>query len=241
MTYFRTIITPLLLLTLMVSCGVNGDNLQSSVSGNKVAQTPAKVQTYDTLTVFFSKKSAVANANDCSAVVSVSERVLDKATPQRALLKLLQGPTAAQQDATSFFSVKTAGLLKSVKIDKDTVYVDFRDMRNIIPNASTSCGSQSLLAQLDTTLKNFPNVKKTIYAIEGSPTTFYEWLQIGCTAENNNCDASAFKPAANQNSNKKGGICIDKCGDNKCQEVVCTGSGCPCPESAKSCAMDCKG
>lgn len=229
-----------LILVSLTSCGVNSDDLQSSVGTTKTSQKPVKVQTYDTLTVFFSKKSALENATDCGAVIALSDRVIDKSTPQRALLKLLQGPSVDQKDTSSFFSTKTAGLLKSVKVDKDTVYVDFRDMRKIIPNASTSCGSQALLAQLDSTLKNFPEIKKTIYAIESDPKIFYEWLQIGCTKENNNCDATAFKPQTNPNTNKKGGICIDKCGDNKCQEVVCTGSGCPCPESTKSCAVDCK-
>lgn len=34
-------------------------------------------------------------------------------------------------------------------------------------------------------------------------------------------------------------ICVDMCGDGICQEVVCMGSGCPCPETPESCPEDC--
>ncbi len=34
-------------------------------------------------------------------------------------------------------------------------------------------------------------------------------------------------------------ICVDQCGDGICQEVVCLGSGCPCPETPASCPQDC--
>jgi hypothetical protein len=47
----------------------------------------------------------------------------------------------------------------------------------VIPNASTSCGSAALLAQLDHTLLQFPAIDATIYSINGSPEAFYEWLQ----------------------------------------------------------------
>lgn len=35
-------------------------------------------------------------------------------------------------------------------------------------------------------------------------------------------------------------LCLDKCGDGDCQEIVCMGEGCPCAESAVSCPIDCK-
>ena len=39
--------------------------------------------------------------------------------------------------------------------------------------------------------------------------------------------------------NTGGGICVDRCGDSSCQEIVCLGSGCPCAESPASCPQDC--
>lgn len=35
-------------------------------------------------------------------------------------------------------------------------------------------------------------------------------------------------------------LCKDLCGDGICQEIVCMGSGCPCPEDTKTCPEDCK-
>ncbi len=34
-------------------------------------------------------------------------------------------------------------------------------------------------------------------------------------------------------------ICEDKCGDGICDEMVCQGEGCPCPETKESCQEDC--
>jgi hypothetical protein len=46
---------------------------------------------------------------------------------------------------------------------------------------------------VETTLKQFPTVDKVIFAIDGKPVTFYEWMQIGCYEENNFCDETPFK------------------------------------------------
>jgi hypothetical protein len=35
-------------------------------------------------------------------------------------------------------------------------------------------------------------------------------------------------------------LCIDRCGDGVCDEIVCQGSECPCPETEESCPSDCK-
>ena len=35
-------------------------------------------------------------------------------------------------------------------------------------------------------------------------------------------------------------LCVNKCGDGECQEIVCMGTGCPCAETSASCPSDCK-
>lgn len=35
-------------------------------------------------------------------------------------------------------------------------------------------------------------------------------------------------------------VCVNKCGDSKCQEVVCLGTDCPCAETIKTCPADCE-
>lgn len=98
-----------------------------------------------------------------------------------AMEQLLAGPTAAERaaGATSFlFDEGTAGMLRSVNIRDRVAHVNFRDLRSVIPNASTSCGSASLLSQLDATATQFPTVDGTRYSINGSEATFYNWLQL---------------------------------------------------------------
>ncbi|MFP4424042.1 MAG: hypothetical protein ACLFP2_02305 [Candidatus Woesearchaeota archaeon] len=34
-------------------------------------------------------------------------------------------------------------------------------------------------------------------------------------------------------------FCEDQCGDGYCDEVVCMGEGCPCPETKENCPIDC--
>lgn len=35
-------------------------------------------------------------------------------------------------------------------------------------------------------------------------------------------------------------ICVDRCGNGVCEEIVCFGSGCTCSENSDSCPNDCK-
>jgi hypothetical protein len=92
---------------------------------------------------------------------------------------LLRGPTPAErrQGYGGWFSAKTAGMLRGVRVSNGVAYVDFRNFSRVIPGASSSCGSALLLAQLDRTAKYFPTVRRTVYSFDGSVRAFYEWLQ----------------------------------------------------------------
>ena len=70
--------------------------------------------------------------------------------------------------------------------------MNLRDIRVLIPNASSSCGSQQLLAEITETLQHTRQIDQVILAIEGNPTTFYEWLQLGCDVSNNFCRQDDF-------------------------------------------------
>lgn len=113
------------------------------------------------------------------AVHRVRER--SPAVLQAALEVLLAGPSAAERDAGlgSWFSSKTATMLRSVKIEAGHAIVDLDDLRPVIPNASTSAGSRRLLAQLDATVFQFRSVESVEYRLEGDCEAFNEWLQYG--------------------------------------------------------------
>ncbi|MFS8637558.1 MAG: hypothetical protein FWJ74_05690, partial [Gemmatimonadota bacterium] len=57
--------------------------------------------------------------------------------------------------------------------------VDFKDLRPVIPNASTSAGSTILLGELNSTVFAIPTVESVEYRIDGRCDVFWEWLQYG--------------------------------------------------------------
>lgn len=134
------------------------------------AGAPASVK------VFFPKGDA---GQRCNRVLPVARAVRRPAVLRGALTALLRGPTAAERRAGygGWFSATTAGMLRGVRLAGGIAYVDFRDFRRIIPNASSSCGSALLLAQLDRTATQFPSVRRAVYSFGGSRRAFYEWLQ----------------------------------------------------------------
>lgn len=100
-----------------------------------------------------------------------------------AVRGLLQGPSDVEREAgyISFFSEQTALALNSVELGADgVVIVDFADLRMVMNNASTTTGSQILLAQLEATVFQIPEVDAVEYRIHGSCDTFWEWLQRAC-------------------------------------------------------------
>lgn len=119
-----------------------------------------------------------ASGSECDVTNPYPRTVPSPAVLTGALRELLAGPTAAERPRTAtMFSDATAGMLRSVAIRDGVAYVDFRDLRQVIPNASSACGSAGLLSQLDATAQQFPTVHRARYSINGSQETFYTWLQ----------------------------------------------------------------
>lgn len=119
-----------------------------------------------------------AGAN-CARVLPLRRSVRGRAVLTGTMRALLAGPTAAERRRGygGWFSARTAGMLRSVRISAGVAYVDFRDFSRLIPNASSSCGSALLLAQLDRTARQFPTVRAAVYSFSGDRRAFYEWLQ----------------------------------------------------------------
>ena len=113
-------------------------------------------------------------------VFPVARETSDDDLPLAALRELLAGPTTEEQEQgySSWFSADTADLSVSLSIDDGTALVDL-DARlpQVIPGATTSAGSTALLAELDTTLGQFPEIDRARYGLGGDVTAFYEWLQ----------------------------------------------------------------
>lgn len=115
---------------------------------------------------------------DCDRVRPVARTVPAPAVLRAAMAALLRGPTPAERRAGygGWFSADTAGALRGVTLRDGVARIDFADLRPLIPNASSSCGSALLLAQLDRTATQFPAVRRAVYSLEGDAGAFYEWL-----------------------------------------------------------------
>lgn len=115
----------------------------------------------------------------CGEVFAVT-RAVDAEEPVRGALEaLLAGPTDAERadGYGSWFSDATAEMLLDLEVVDGVAHVTFADLRPVIPNASTSCGSAALLAELDQTLLAFDTIDETRYAF-ADQAAFYEWLQL---------------------------------------------------------------
>jgi hypothetical protein len=120
-----------------------------------------------------------ASSTSCARVLPLARLVTKPAVLTGAMRALVAGPTASERARGygGWFSVRTAGSVRSVRISRAVAYIDFRDFSRLIPNASSSCGSGMLLAQLDRTATQFPTVDRAVYSFNGSRRAFYEWLQ----------------------------------------------------------------
>lgn len=126
---------------------------------------------------------ASSDQSDC-ANTEIFDRTIDATVEpiESAFQLLVAGPTPEEQasGASSSFSADTQGMVRSVTVDNGLLTVDFEDLRPVIPNASTSCGHMSLIAQLNGTGFQFEEVDRVTYQIEGSCDTFFNWLQTDC-------------------------------------------------------------
>jgi spore germination protein GerM len=114
--------------------------------------------------------------------VAVQRRVAG-APLDGALRALVVGPTAEERadGLGSWFSADTRDVLRRVRVEDGHAVVDFRgELRDLIPGASSSTGSQLLLVSLNRTVFQFDHVEAVEYSLDGSCDAFWEWLQRSC-------------------------------------------------------------
>lgn len=142
---------------------------------------------------FNNDRMSPGGVENCGSVYAVEREVSFEMDPIDESLRLLfAGPTAEEQEEgyTSIFSQQSAGILNWVRTLHSTAYVNITDVRSVLPNANTSCGSEAFIAQVEQTVRQFGSVDRVIFAINENPALFYEWMQIGCTEDL--CDPTPF-------------------------------------------------
>jgi spore germination protein GerM len=156
-------------------------------------------QSQPTMTVKLYYPNSKRDSGDCSVKVYPITRTIPKssAVAKAALEQLFAGPTSEEKAKGYYsdFSDATKSFLISVNVKNRVAYVNLRDLTSSssIGNFTTSCGGSNFFGQVESTLKQFPSIKKVFFAMEGDPSLFYDWMQIGeCPKELKNCNASNF-------------------------------------------------
>lgn len=153
-----------------------------------------------TLRVYFNHAQRAATEMrteaDCAIVFERPRQVpKTEAVAAAALRQLFAGPSAAEaaDGYRSPFSAASAGLLRRVRIEHGTAYVDLNDPRELLGGATSSCGAAEFQTQVERTLRQFPTVRRVILAIDGEPRRFYEWMGQDCDLSNDQCDAGPLR------------------------------------------------
>jgi spore germination protein GerM len=148
------------------------------------------------LRVYFNNAQRAGTDADCAIVFALPRQVpKTEGVAAAALKQLFAGPTDAERAAgyRSPFSATTAGLLRGVHVEHGTAYVNLNDPRPLLAGATSSCGAAELRTQLERTLRQFPTVRRVIFAIDDEPRAFYEWMGESCDLSNDRCDATPFR------------------------------------------------
>lgn len=147
------------------------------------------------LQVWFSNDRLNPDTMDCRAVFPVERRVpMTRGVAAATLRALFAGPTPDEAAAgyRSVFSPASSALLKSLHIRNGTAYVDLHDLGEVLSGATSSCGASEFQAQVSRSLKRYRGITRVIYAFEGKPRSFYEWMNEACRPANDHCDARPF-------------------------------------------------
>ncbi len=156
-------------------------------------------QSPPTMTIKLYYPNTNYDKGDCSVKVHPVNRIIPKTTAvaRGTLEQLFAGPTSDEKARGFYsdFSEATKSFLISVNVKNKVAYVNLRDLTSTtsMGNFTTSCGGSNFFGQVENTLKQFPSIKKVFFAMNGDPSLFYDWMQIGeCPKELKNCDGSNF-------------------------------------------------
>ncbi|MFT6925769.1 MAG: hypothetical protein ACJAZP_001358 [Psychromonas sp.] len=166
-----------------------------AIGGCADPQSPHEGKPFSRFNVYFNNDDFANRSMVCDAVFAVSRSSPSTTNGAAAALEaLFKGPTAEErsQGYRSYFSVRTAGLLKRLKIKAGIAYIDLHDRRQELTGATSSCGSAEFFTQIQRTLEQFPTIERILFAIEGQPRVFYDWMDFECDQTNDNCDPTPF-------------------------------------------------
>ncbi len=166
-----------------------------AIGGCDQTPNPSRDQPASRFNVYFNNDKLTNGLTICDEVFPVSRSSSSSRNGAvTALEALFLGPTPEErsQGYRSYFSERTDGLLIRLKIEAGTAYVDLHDKRGELSGVTSSCGSAEFFSQIERTLGEFPTIDRIIFAIEGNPAVFYDWMELECDRTNDICDPAPF-------------------------------------------------
>ena len=154
-------------------------------------------QTKDTMSVkvFFHNEKSNPNQQDCTKVYPSTRSIpKTKTVALAALEELFKGTTEDERkkEFWSFPAEDTRDIILGLNIKGGVAYLNFKKtIFEKLGNTTTSCGG-GFYSSIEATLRQFPTVKKVVYAVEGNTNDFYEWVQVGECPHGKHCDARNF-------------------------------------------------
>ena len=164
--------------------GGSGESVPTTLATTIAAPSSISRSEGETGTVHVEVAFGVADSRSC-ADVEMHDRTVDETNDpiEAAVAALLTGPTRSEVDqgTSSWFSAESAGSLRSVVLVDGLLTVDFDpSLPSVMNNASTSCGSEQMLGELNATAFQFQDVARVTYELQGSCEEFFGWLQREC-------------------------------------------------------------
>jgi spore germination protein GerM len=102
----------------------------------------------------------------CPGIFPVERTVLDAPTVMRdALALLLSGPSKEETEKGYTTEIKGGAAIQSLKLEDGLVSVDLT--QPILEESATACAEKTAIAQIEATLKSFPNVNTVMVAANG--------------------------------------------------------------------------
>lgn len=115
--------------------------------------------------VFFQKYGTDSSMNACTDVYE-SVRIIEKTDgiARAAIEELLKGVNGIETDMGFFSNIPEGVVLRDIKIENGTAYVDFNDALNV----GGSCRGAAIRAQIEKTLTQFPTVSDVVISVNGN-------------------------------------------------------------------------
>lgn len=157
----------------------------------------AQNSTTTTVKVFYHNEKLNPNQQDCTKVFPTLRTITRTRSVARAALDELFKGTTDEEKREQFWSFPpedTKDIILGLNVKGGTAFLNFKKIvYEKLGNTTSSCGG-GFYSSIEATLKQFPTIKKVVYAIEGSTSDFYDWVQVGeCPHPKRLCASSNFK------------------------------------------------